>query len=56
MLFNIDWTGLSLVLLVLVPWTVRLLLGLVAVLRARKEDLPKIVNGLTGWLGGRGRR
>ena len=48
MLPTLDWTAVVVAML-LFPWIVRFVLGLVIVFRAKSEDLPKIAGKLIGW-------
>jgi hypothetical protein len=42
-------TGVGFVFIAGLALTVKLILGLTVVVRARAEDLPKIVRGMAGW-------
>jgi hypothetical protein len=41
--------GVGLVLVATLALIVKLILGVIVTIRARKKDLPKIVRGLSGW-------
>lgn len=45
----VSCAGVGVLLLAALVLIVKLILGLIVVIRARRQDLPKIVRGIAGW-------
>ena len=45
----LSTAGVGVLLLMSRAWVTKLALGMIVIIRARKQDLPEIVRGLAGW-------